>query len=103
MDLWKSGGPGVKAAAEVALLGSDADVRQFLDHENEIARLSDARVETVQIFSAGGRAVREAAQTALAGSPHGPDRVPDGRLEGTARGGPAGPCRTARLHAADRA
>ncbi|NEE10330.1 hypothetical protein G3M58_28250, partial [Streptomyces sp. SID7499] len=44
-------------------------VRQFLDHENEIARLSDARVETVQIFSAGGRAVREAAQTALAGSP----------------------------------
>lgn len=69
LALWKAGGPGVKAAAEAALLGSDADVRQFLDHENAVSQLSDDRVATVQVFSAGGRAVREAAQAALDGTP----------------------------------
>lgn len=69
VELWKTGGPGVKAAAEVALMGSDADVKEFLGHEKDIAQLSDDRVATVQIFSAGGRGVREAAQKALAGTP----------------------------------
>ncbi|MEX3106610.1 ALF repeat-containing protein [Streptomyces sp. ST1020] len=53
---WKTGGPGVRAAAEAALLGSDAQVRAFLDSERAVAELSDDRVATVQIFSAGGRA-----------------------------------------------
>ncbi|KOV68509.1 hypothetical protein ADL01_23215 [Streptomyces sp. NRRL WC-3618] len=30
VNLWKSGGPGLKAAAEVALTGGDADVQRFL-------------------------------------------------------------------------
>jgi len=69
LELWKTGGPGIRAAAEVALTGTDTDVRRFLDQEAAIAQLSDDRVDTVQILTMGGRAVREAARTALAGTP----------------------------------
>ncbi|WP_435647326.1 polymorphic toxin-type HINT domain-containing protein [Kitasatospora purpeofusca] len=66
---WQEGGPGVKAAAEAALTGSDADVRRFLDSEQVPARIQDDQVGAAQIHSAGGPGVQEAARRALAGTP----------------------------------
>ncbi len=36
VDLWSSGGAGVQEAAEQALLGSDEDIRQFLDAKQDL-------------------------------------------------------------------
>ncbi|WP_316528077.1 polymorphic toxin-type HINT domain-containing protein [Kitasatospora brasiliensis] len=67
--LWKEGGPGVKAAAEAALIGTDAAVRKFLDADVKAAQLADDRVSATQIHDLGGRAVRAAAVQALNGTP----------------------------------
>ncbi|GAA3043082.1 hypothetical protein GCM10020229_62920 [Kitasatospora albolonga] len=69
VGFWKLGGPAVKAAAEVALLGSDADVRRFLDTDRAAAEVLDDRQLALQVVSIGGREVREAAKKALAGTP----------------------------------
>ncbi|MCP3819225.1 polymorphic toxin-type HINT domain-containing protein [Streptomyces sp. A3M-1-3] len=68
LGLWKVGGPGVKAAAEVALSGSDADVQRFLAEVGDNAHQDD-RVAAAQIASVGGQSTIEAAREALAGSP----------------------------------
>lgn len=67
VDLWKSKGPGVKAAAEAALTGSDADVVAFLTAVDGIA-FQDNRVSAAQLASVGGTQLIGAARTALAGS-----------------------------------
>ncbi len=68
VEYWKAGGPGVKAAAEVALTGTDEDVQRFLGlAENEAFR--DDRVTAAQIGSVGGRRLQEAVNTALSGTP----------------------------------
>lgn len=59
------GGPGVKAAAEAALTGSDADISHFLSIEKTL-RQRDDRLDGFSLLSVGGTGVREAAQTALA-------------------------------------
>ncbi|MFD0276833.1 polymorphic toxin-type HINT domain-containing protein [Kitasatospora sp. NPDC127111] len=69
VQIWKDGGPGVKAAAEAALLGSDADVRKFLDADLKPAQLADDRLSATQIHDLGGQAVRDAATKALNGTP----------------------------------
>lgn len=72
VGLWSVGGPGVKAAAEAALVGSDADVRQFLTIHRSL-RIQDDRVDAFTIHSVGGPAVRDAARKALAA--HDPEVV----------------------------
>ncbi|MFH9355360.1 polymorphic toxin-type HINT domain-containing protein [Kitasatospora sp. NPDC017646] len=69
VDLWKEGGPAVKAAAEAALTGSDADIRKLLDAGIKSAQLEDDRLSATQIHDLGGSAVRDAAAKALAGTP----------------------------------
>ncbi|MCM2423911.1 polymorphic toxin-type HINT domain-containing protein [Streptomyces sp. RKAG293] len=64
--LWETSGPGVKAAAEVALTGTDADVQRFAAQLEE-TKFRDDRVEAAQIASVGGRRVQEAVNTALSG------------------------------------
>ncbi|MFF1904678.1 polymorphic toxin-type HINT domain-containing protein [Kitasatospora sp. NPDC058218] len=67
--LWQAGGPAIKATAEAALTGSDADVRKFLDIERVPAQVQDDQVSAAQILTLGGAGVREAARKALAGTP----------------------------------
>ncbi|MFF1907330.1 polymorphic toxin-type HINT domain-containing protein [Kitasatospora sp. NPDC058218] len=66
---WQEGGVGVKAAAEAALTGTDADVRRFLDSEQAITQIQDDQVSAAQIHALGGPGVQEAARRALTGSP----------------------------------
>ncbi|MFJ6792818.1 polymorphic toxin-type HINT domain-containing protein [Streptomyces sp. NPDC091268] len=68
VDYWRSGGAGVKAAAEQALLGSDADIKKFLDGTAAL-QYDDNYVEASRIFNVGGPAVRTAAKQALKGTP----------------------------------
>ncbi|MFE5798094.1 ALF repeat-containing protein [Streptomyces sp. NPDC056503] len=64
VELWTAGGPGVKAAAEAALTGTDADVDRFLAAE-PVMRRADDRVNVYAMVSVGGIAVQTAARTAL--------------------------------------
>ncbi|MFC9947985.1 ALF repeat-containing protein, partial [Streptomyces pratensis] len=68
VDYWKEGGPGVKAAAEAALTGSDAELETFLTAADDLS-VQDQRVSAAQIASVGGTELLTAARTALAGSP----------------------------------
>ncbi|MFF4378322.1 polymorphic toxin-type HINT domain-containing protein [Kitasatospora sp. NPDC001547] len=71
---WKDGGPSVKAAAEIALIGGDDQVRLFLgtatDPGGELARagFKDSRQAALQILTEAGPQLRAAAQSALAGN-----------------------------------
>ncbi|MFE0517111.1 ALF repeat-containing protein, partial [Streptomyces sp. NPDC058964] len=62
--LWEAGGPGVKAAAEVALVGGDDDVRKFLDQASDL-QFQDNRVAAAQVAGLGGLNLQEAARKAL--------------------------------------
>ncbi|MFF0063359.1 polymorphic toxin-type HINT domain-containing protein [Streptomyces sp. NPDC005279] len=68
VDYWQSGGAGIKESAERALLGSDEDVRKFLDEAPNIQH-DDDYVDASRIFNVGGVAVREATKRALKGTP----------------------------------
>ncbi|MFF9410878.1 ALF repeat-containing protein, partial [Streptomyces anandii] len=68
LDLWSTGGPEVRAAAEVALMGSDDDVRHFLDQTASDAAFQDERVSVAQLASVGGLSLQEAARKALEGT-----------------------------------
>jgi hypothetical protein len=65
LTIWRSAGSQVKAEAEKALIGSDADVTAFLD--DKLGRLAalDDRLSVNQILNAGGPTVKTAAQQAL--------------------------------------
>lgn len=65
VDLWKAGSPGVKAAAEVALTGTDAQVKTFLEQAGGIA-FQDDRLSVAQVAGMGGSGTQEAASKALA-------------------------------------
>ncbi|MGW1211138.1 ALF repeat-containing protein [Streptomyces sp. NPDC002499] len=67
VDYWKAGGPGVKAAAEAALTGSDTDVQTFLAAADGVA-FQDERVTAAQFASLGGSELLTAARTALTGT-----------------------------------
>ncbi|MFF3909772.1 ALF repeat-containing protein, partial [Streptomyces sp. NPDC001848] len=62
--LWETGGPGVRAAAEAALVGSDDDVKNFLAQASDI-QFQDERVATAQVASVGGTYLQQAARAAL--------------------------------------
>ncbi|WBB70648.1 polymorphic toxin-type HINT domain-containing protein [Micromonospora sp. WMMD812] len=62
------GGPSVRRAAEVALLGTDADVRAFLESGRLEAQQADERAAARVLASMDGPAMRAAALQALAGS-----------------------------------
>ncbi|WTK60321.1 ALF repeat-containing protein [Streptomyces anulatus] len=67
LTFWKVGGPGVRAAAEVALSGTDAEVDRFLAEVASTAHQDD-RVAAANIAGIGGPNTIEAARAALAGS-----------------------------------
>ncbi|MEW1632764.1 polymorphic toxin-type HINT domain-containing protein [Streptomyces sp. NPDC093801] len=68
VDLWKTGGAGVREAAERALLGTDDDIQKFLDGVDAI-QYDDDYVDASRVFNVGGTAVREATKAALQGTP----------------------------------
>ncbi|SMC98422.1 intein C-terminal splicing region/intein N-terminal splicing region [Kibdelosporangium aridum] len=68
VNLLKTGGPDTVKSAQTALLGSDNDVRQFLQTGRQLASERDLRVQVTLVLSAGGRVVRQAAQNALNGT-----------------------------------
>ncbi|MFF2580073.1 polymorphic toxin type 27 domain-containing protein [Streptomyces goshikiensis] len=68
VGFWKAGGPAVRAAAERALTGPDASVRQFLDTERASAEYEDDKEAALQVIAQGGRALRAAAERAIAGT-----------------------------------
>lgn len=67
LEAWEYGGPGVHAAAEVALAGSDADVQTFMSVDMPRLEVEDLRVQAATFLASGGPAVRSAADTALSG------------------------------------
>ncbi|GLI01291.1 ALF repeat-containing protein [Phytohabitans aurantiacus] len=62
---WQSGGAQVRAAAEAALLGSDDQVRQFLEVGWQQAQQLDERDAVVAAIAEGGPSLRAAARRAL--------------------------------------
>ncbi|MFI1014869.1 polymorphic toxin-type HINT domain-containing protein [Streptomyces sp. NPDC020965] len=68
VEHWKAGGPGVKAAAEAALTGSDTEVQAFLAAVEDLS-FQDVRVGAVQLSGLGGTELLAAARAALSGTP----------------------------------
>ncbi|WP_161989321.1 polymorphic toxin-type HINT domain-containing protein [Streptomyces sioyaensis] len=68
VEQWKAGGPGVRAAAEVALTGDQDDVMHFFAVVNG-ETFQDDRVAAAQKANVGGRSLQAAARTALDGTP----------------------------------
>ncbi|MCX4870844.1 polymorphic toxin-type HINT domain-containing protein [Streptomyces sp. NBC_00257] len=65
---WETGGVGLKAAAEQALLGGDAEIQKFLD-EAESIQFDDNSIETARLVMTGGPGLRQAAKDAMLMSP----------------------------------
>ncbi|MBP2334396.1 hypothetical protein JOF41_000574 [Saccharothrix coeruleofusca] len=80
--LWRSGGDQVKAAAEKALLGSDAEVEAFLNQKLDRLVELDDRIAVNRILAAGGPATRSAAQAALDAGDTDPDVLRDFLITG---------------------
>ncbi|MFD9355977.1 ALF repeat-containing protein [Streptomyces sp. NPDC060031] len=53
---WQTGGVGIKEAAERALLGSDADIKKYLEDGPDI-EYDDNYIEASRLFATGGLAV----------------------------------------------
>ena len=69
VEYLRTGGLVVSRAAETALLGSDQDVRHFIDTDLGQAQITDDRVRLASLMAASGPAVTAAAQSALSGTP----------------------------------
>ncbi|NML54787.1 hypothetical protein HHL19_18720 [Streptomyces sp. R302] len=69
LAFWKNGGPATKSAAGAAMVGSEADIRAFLETGRAIAENLDDREAALQVVADAGPAVRKAAEAALAGTP----------------------------------
>ncbi|MFI2712751.1 polymorphic toxin-type HINT domain-containing protein [Micromonospora sp. NPDC018662] len=65
VQAWLNGGTKVRAAAELALVGSDDDIRAFVSDGWAKAQRLDERDAVVAVIAESGPAVRGAAQTAL--------------------------------------
>ncbi|MEU4369407.1 polymorphic toxin-type HINT domain-containing protein [Micromonospora chersina] len=65
MQAWLNGGAKVRAAAELALVGTDDQIRVFLSDGWTRAQQLDNRDAVVAVIAEGGPAVRAAAQQAL--------------------------------------
>ncbi|QUF04710.1 ALF repeat-containing protein [Actinosynnema pretiosum subsp. pretiosum] len=66
--LMRTGGPVVSAGAEVALVASDAEVRDFLNTALPAAQEADDRIAAQRLLADGGPATRDAVNAALSGS-----------------------------------
>ncbi|MFB9607345.1 polymorphic toxin-type HINT domain-containing protein [Streptomyces roseofulvus] len=64
VDLWETGGAGLRVAAEQALLGGDDAIQRFLA-EAESIQHDDNRIETARLAMTGGPGVRQAAKDAM--------------------------------------
>ncbi|HLL68371.1 MAG TPA: ALF repeat-containing protein [Micromonosporaceae bacterium] len=62
---WQMGGTQVRAAAEAALVGSDAQIREFLDGGWQKAQQLDERDAVAKVISEGGPSMQLAAKRAL--------------------------------------
>ncbi|MBO3095875.1 polymorphic toxin-type HINT domain-containing protein [Cellulomonas dongxiuzhuiae] len=69
VSLVSSGTPSVRRAAEAALLGSDADLQEFVESGFDEALAADYRAAAQVLGSTDGPALRSAATKALAGPP----------------------------------
>lgn len=65
VSAWRFGGAQVQGAAEAALIGSDAQVQEFLEAGWQQAQRLDERETLVNAINEGGPSVRAAAQRAL--------------------------------------
>ena len=65
VELWQASGPEVKAAAETALLGTDADIAAFVSTGWRRAQELDNRASVTRMGVTGGVTVREATERAL--------------------------------------
>ncbi|MFG1871051.1 polymorphic toxin-type HINT domain-containing protein [Micromonospora arborensis] len=65
VQAWLNGGTKVRAAAELALVGSDDDIRAFVSDGWAKAQRLDERDAVVSVIAESGPAVRAAAQAAL--------------------------------------
>ncbi|MEU6467379.1 ALF repeat-containing protein [Streptomyces sp. NPDC046976] len=72
VEYWRTGGSGVKEAAERALLGGDEEIRAFIRDRPALQAVDDG-VDVSRVINAGGPAVRSAAKAALASQ--NPDEV----------------------------
>lgn len=68
VGFWETGGVGLKAAAEQALLGGDAEIQRFLA-EAESIQFDDNRIETARLAMTSGPGLRQAAKDAMLLSP----------------------------------
>ncbi|MFC5804504.1 ALF repeat-containing protein, partial [Streptomyces formicae] len=68
VQAWQGGGESTKEAAAQALLGSDADVRAFLQEGLKLAQAEDERIAVLKMLPLAGKGVFEEAQKALSGS-----------------------------------
>jgi len=64
---WMLGGKAMRAAAEYALSGTDADIITFLTTELPVATAEDNRVAVFSYLANGGQGIRAAASAALSG------------------------------------
>ncbi|AXU16908.1 hypothetical protein D1794_29570 (plasmid) [Streptomyces clavuligerus] len=94
VEAWNRGGPGVKAAAEAALIGTEEDIQRFLNTEKRLAQHHDDRIDAVQVFSVGGPLRTRGRQDRALRYGHRSAHVPHDRLAGAAGAGPAGAGRT---------
>lgn len=70
LTVWRMGGPATREAVAAALVGTDADVKAFLDNGWNRAAESDERSRVVEMLESSGVSVKQAAQRALdAGNP----------------------------------
>ncbi|MEW2372531.1 polymorphic toxin-type HINT domain-containing protein [Streptomyces sp. NPDC006656] len=69
LQQWKTGGPAVKSAAGQALVGTDEQLRAYLENGQKIAEELDLREAALKLVTDAGPGVREAAQRALDGTP----------------------------------
>ncbi|MGW6823177.1 polymorphic toxin-type HINT domain-containing protein [Streptomyces sp. NPDC055005] len=69
LQAWKTSGPAVRAAAEAALTGTDAQVRAYLADGEKVAQELDLREAALTLVTEAGPEVSAAAANALKGTP----------------------------------
>lgn len=65
LDLWRTGGPATRAAAQLALVGGPAAVQAFLDGGQDLALATDRKELVTKPTKRGSAHVRSSAEAAL--------------------------------------
>ncbi|MFD9536276.1 polymorphic toxin-type HINT domain-containing protein [Streptomyces sp. NPDC060010] len=69
LESWKAGGPAAKSAAGTALVGTDEQIRDYLNSGQKIAEELDLREAALKLVTEAGPGLSEAARDALNGTP----------------------------------